>query len=137
MSRRAIEVLSHPSFSYHPLGFAYYPDGAHAEADELEPGIVAPDSSSTCGESMSCPAPMYFRQGEYLGTYSNNALLVPSTTGEDNFGLDDYEPLYFYPLPNWVELGPFDVYLKFDVDDYQKDIFYFCHVRVDFVQATS
>ena len=80
---------------------------------------------------MSCPAPMYFRQGEYLGTYSNNALLVPSTTGEDNFGLDDYEPLYFYPLPNWVELGPFDVYLKFDVDDFKQDIFYFCHVRVE------
>ena len=58
---------------YHPLGFAYYPDGAHAEADELEPGIVPPGSTSTCGATMSCPAPMYFMDGNYQGAYSNIA----------------------------------------------------------------
>ena len=57
------------AFSYHPLGFAYYPDGALAGVDELEPGIVPPGSSSTCDGSMSCPAPMYFIDDEYLGTY--------------------------------------------------------------------
>lgn len=50
---------------YHPLGFAYYPDGAHAEADELEPGIVPPGSSSTCDNGMKCPAPMYCEFGTY------------------------------------------------------------------------
>jgi hypothetical protein len=24
---------------YHPLGLAYYPDGAHDDVDELEPGV--------------------------------------------------------------------------------------------------
>ena len=116
---------------YHPLGFAYYPDGAHDDVDELEPGIVPPGSSSLCNEDMTCPAPMYFLGDGYLGTYSNDASLVtPETTGEDNFGLDDYEPKFFHPLPEWVGYGTFSVYLKFDDDTFNQDIFYFCHVSL-------
>ena len=84
--------------SFPPTTSAYFPDGAHADADELEPGIAPPGSSSTCADSMTCPAPMYYIEKEYKGTYSNNADLQDVTTGEDNFGLDDYEPLFFYPL---------------------------------------
>ena len=50
------------------------------------------------------------------------------STGEDNFGLDDYEPKFFHPLPEWASYGPFSVSLKFDDESYQQDIFYFCHV---------
>ena len=92
-------LLLHVSPSYHPLGLAYFPDGAHADADELEPGIVPPGSSSTCGDDMSCPAPMYYMENKYQGTYSNNADLVDVSAGEDNFGLDEYEPLFFHPMP--------------------------------------
>ena len=42
---------------------------------------------------------MYYIGDEYKGSYSNNGDLNPVTTGEDNFGLDDYEPLFFRPLP--------------------------------------
>ena len=52
---------------------------------------------------MTCPAPMYFLGDKYLGTYSNDMSLASVTTNEDNFGLDDYEPLFFYPLPEWSE----------------------------------
>jgi hypothetical protein len=114
---------------YHPLGFAYFADGAHADVDELEPGIAPPGSDSTCGTDMSCPAPMYLKNEEYLGTYSNDASVSPITTGEDNFGLDDYEPLFFHPLPEWNSYGPFSISLKFDDEMYQKDIFYFCHIH--------
>merc|ERR1719359_1250518 len=31
---------------YHPLGFAYFVDGAHNEVDELEPGINPPDGGA-------------------------------------------------------------------------------------------
>lgn len=92
-------VLSTFRCSYHPLGFAYFPDGAHADADELEPGIIPPGSSSTCGANMSCPAPMYYIGDEYKGSYSNNPDLASVTSDDDNFGLDDYEPLFFHPLP--------------------------------------
>ena len=49
----------------HPLGFAYFPDGAHDDKDELEPGIT--QTMSNCTEDLSCPAPLYFRGEEFLG----------------------------------------------------------------------
>ena len=113
---------------YHPLGFAYFPDGAHAEVDELEPAIVPPESTSNCAATMTCPAPMYLQGDDYLGAYSNDDSVAPLSTGEDNFGLDDYEPKFFHPLPEWASYGPFSVSLKFDDESYQQDIFYFCHV---------
>jgi len=73
---------------------------------------------------------MYFLGDKYLGTYSNDMSLASVTTNEDNFGLDDYEPLFFRPLPEWSEFDEFSVFLKFDEDtDYSKDIFYFCHIH--------
>ena len=113
---------------YHPLGLAYFADGAHDDVDELEPGIAPPGSDSACADFMSCSAPMYFQAGEYLGTYSNDAMFANVTEGEDDFGLDHYEPQFFYPLPEWTSLGPFSVSLKFDDKDFGQDIFYFCHV---------
>mmetsp|Transcript_41036 Transcript_41036/g.60229 ORF Transcript_41036/g.60229 Transcript_41036/m.60229 type:complete len:431 (+) Transcript_41036:83-1375(+) len=116
---------------YHPLGLAYYVDGAHKEVDELEPTIMGDSNNigSSCVDDSSCPAPMYFKNDEYLGTYSNDASIMAETTGEDNFGLDDYEPLFFYPLPAWREEGDFHVTLKYDEKNYTKDIFYFCHIH--------
>lgn len=116
---------------YHPLGLAYYADGAHDDVDELEPGIAPPGSTdASCANEMSCPAPMYFKAGSYLGTYSNDATILAPTTGEDNFGLDDYEPLFFHPPLDWVGYGQFDVTLKFpETDGFVGDIFYFCHIH--------
>jgi len=74
---------------------------------------------------------MYYVDGDYKGTYSNNEDLLAVTSNEDNFGLDDYEPLFFHPLPEWIGYGEMSVFLKIDDDtDYTKDIFYFCHVSV-------
>ena len=51
----------------HPLGLAYFPDGAHVDVDELEPGIAPPGAvDQSCAEDNSCPAPMYFVGGEYV-----------------------------------------------------------------------
>lgn len=75
---------------------------------------------------------MYFVDGEYKGSYSNNEDLLAETSGEDNFGLDDYEPLFFHPLQEWVGYGEFSVFLKFDdITDFSNDIFYFCHVSTN------
>jgi hypothetical protein len=111
---------------YHLLGFAYGADGAHVPVDELEPGI--PPGNSTCDETLSCPAPMYFMDGEYQGVYSNIPDLVPiPTNASDDFGLGVLEPLFFHPLGDWQSYGPMSVFLNFD-EDYDQDIFYFCHV---------
>jgi len=113
---------------YHPVGFAYFPDGAHDGVDELEPG-VAQGSDLSCANDLSCPAPMYFRDGVYQGIYSNIASELAVTTVEDDFGLDVYEPLFFRPLLEWEELGPFTVKVHFDDTGYDEDIFYFCHIH--------
>jgi Domain of unknown function (DUF305) len=113
---------------YHPIGFAYYPDGDHAGMDELEPGIQPYGSSSDCALNKTCPAPMYLRDRSYLGMYSNIADVLEPTTGESNFGLDFYEPLFYRPLPEWSN-SSYSVLLKFDVEDFQNDIFYFCHIH--------
>ncbi len=48
------------------------------------------------------------------------------STGD--FGLDHYEPKFFYPLGDWLGFGAFEVQLTFDVEDFAQDLFYFCHV---------
>jgi len=134
------------------LGFAYYPDGAHADVDELEPGIAPPGSGNACDAEMSCPAPMYHLDQKYLGVYSNidmavvagdatdavdssstAAIAVKSTSNStimnhEDFGLDAYEPLFFRPLPDWAGMGEFSIKLNFD-EEYDQDIFYFCHIH--------
>jgi len=111
---------------------AYYPDGAHAGVDELEPGIAPPGSASSCATNNSCPAPMYIKNGNYLGEYSNNELIAP-VADSGNFGLDDYEPEFFFDPVTWrSEAGSeveYEVALKFDINDFEDDIFYFCHIH--------
>lgn len=113
---------------YHLIGFSYEADGAHAGVDELEPGIAPGDSD--CAKTNSCPAPMYWMNGGYTGVYSNTPDLVPvPDPGSDDFGLDVVEPLFFHPLGDWEGYGPFVTSLKFDDENFDKDIFYFCHVH--------
>ena len=117
---------------YHPIGFAYEADGAHVGVDELEPGITPPGSTSDCASNLSCPAPMYVKDGEYQGTYANvdtEFTSIPAEPSED-FGLDAVEPLFFHPLGDWESYGIFTIVLNFNVNDFEKDIFYFCHVRL-------
>jgi hypothetical protein len=112
----------------HPLGFAYFPDGAHDNKPELEPGVV-PGGSQTggCAANMTCPSPMYHRNDKYVGIYSNNPALKNATTAEGDFGLDQYEPLFLRDPVEWRNFGTFSVSLRFD-HIYDQDLFYFCHV---------
>ena len=114
------------------MGFAYFADGAHDDKIELEPGIAPPGTNSPCAETLTCDAPMYFRNGTYHGTYSNIPEILPITQGQDSFGLDDYERRFFWPFAEWLEQGDederFSIALKFTNRDFGHDIFYFCHV---------
>jgi hypothetical protein len=125
---------------YHPLGFAYFADGAHDDKNELEPSIVPPGSESKCDGDDSCPAPMYYENGVYLGKYSNLPIFddgnstIPIEISQneelagDDFGLDHYEPKFFLPYGDWQAFGKFEVMVHFDVEDFTQDMFYFCHV---------
>jgi hypothetical protein len=102
---------------YHPMGFAYFPDGDHDGKDELEPGISL--SGIDCVSPNSCPSPRYFRNGKFLGDPNDLT----------DFGLDVYEPEFFRGLVEWTTVGFYTIELNFDDFEYDKDIFYFCHVR--------
>jgi hypothetical protein len=121
-------VQSDISNFMHPLGFAYFADGAHADLPELEPGVSVPDGAN-CASSLSCPAPMYYKNGEYLGVYNNMPpeISVQQYINDTDFGLDAYEPDFFRPLPDWAA-EEYSVKLTFGAT-YWHDIFYFCHVR--------
>jgi len=112
---------------YHPMGFAYDVDGALADSPELEPVNVPPGSASTCDEDLTCPAPIYFKDGDQLGPGLYNNLNDELVGGED-FGLDDYEPEFFYPIAEW-SAPLYEIKLRFTVDDIDQDIFYFCHIH--------
>jgi hypothetical protein len=103
---------------YHPMGFAYFPDGEHDSKDELEPVIT--QTGSDCVTTSTCPSPRYFRNGEFLGNPDDPA----------DFGLDVYEPEFRRGIVEWTKLGVYTVELNFDDYGYVKDIFYFCHVRI-------
>jgi len=114
---------------YHPLGFAYFPDGAHAGVDELEPGIS--QVGSTCAEDNTCQAPRYFMDGAFVGgSYDNTA--SPPAGGED-FGLDVYEPHFQVGRGDWQEYrdssSGYEIQLTITDTQYTKDLFYFCHVH--------
>jgi len=126
-------IQKDPSNYYHPIGFAYAPDGALKDNNELEPGVSGPegDDNGSCKDTLSCPAPMYIKDGEYLGNYTNNPKIGLGSQDLDpeNFGLDDYEPEYFYPLYDWLG-ADYKVALLYPEDnDYEADFFYFCHIH--------
>jgi len=99
---------------YHPIGFAYFPDGAHGEtwgAEEREEVEGADDLSYLIdGEKFTC---------EDVG----------------DTGLDCYEPLFFYPRDQWKDMGDFSAALTItdDVVNNSKDnggvLYYFCHIH--------
>mmetsp|Transcript_30403 Transcript_30403/g.29301 ORF Transcript_30403/g.29301 Transcript_30403/m.29301 type:complete len:411 (-) Transcript_30403:147-1379(-) len=109
---------------YHPLGLAYWPDGAlntdETKQMELETVNVPVGSSSLCADDSTCPSPKYYLDDTYLG----------SDTDLSDFGLDVYEPKFKHPISEWVEDGKFSVKLTFDDDEYKnRDFFYFCHIH--------
>jgi len=72
---------------------------------------------------------MYFLNSDYLGSYSNQPDVTNVTSGQSYFGLDDYEPLFYHAIPEWVNYGDFHIQLRFDEENYGSDIFYFCHIH--------
>merc|ERR1719274_13378 len=110
---------------YHPLGMAYFPDGAHAGVDELEPGITQ-TTGDACAAGNTCQAPRYFKDNVFAGTTYDNTAATP--VGGDDFGLDNYEPEFFIPKGDWLATK-YKVELTITDTAYATDMFYFCHIH--------
>jgi len=111
---------------YHPLGFAYYADGAHKGVDELEPGIS--QSGSACVDDNTCQAPMYYKDGAFLGEDGYDNTKPNNLQGGEDFGLDFYEPEFFYTREHWSE-AVYHVEVTISDTEYAGDLFYFCHIH--------
>eukprot|EP01063_Lacrimia_lanifica_P019962 TRINITY_DN27358_c0_g1_i1.p2 TRINITY_DN27358_c0_g1~~TRINITY_DN27358_c0_g1_i1.p2 ORF type:complete len:407 (+),score=157.84 TRINITY_DN27358_c0_g1_i1:55-1275(+) len=101
----------------HPLGFAYYADGAHKGVDELEPGINHNGSGYCDAAANTCMAPRYYIDGAYVG----------SAADRSDFGLDVYEPDFQRSREEWQE-KQYEVRLTVTDPDVS-DFFYFCHIH--------
>jgi len=121
---------------YHPLGFAYYPDGAHgwldlAELPELE--IPTPDLCDLpqfqCNPGADVEqAPLYDVNG-VVDTYENwNG--GGFDVGDDGYGagLDVYEPMFQIPLEQWVN-NEASIRLMIPPESKTQFVYYFCHVH--------
>jgi len=105
---------------YHPMGFAYDADGALTDSDELEPGVASPNSTSNCAADLLCPAPIYFKNGVMLENYTN--LDDGNLVGTEFFGLDAYEPEFFYPIGDWSS-NEYTIKLRYNDDTVVQDFF--------------
>ena len=81
---------------YHPLGFAYFVDGAHNDQAEVEQKYLR-----------------YKLNGENIGLEGQGA----------------YEESFVRSTGEWLEAGSYDVELLFNNQEYDKDLFYFCHIH--------
>lgn len=133
----------------HPLGFAYFPDGAHEGVDELEPGISY--GTSGCETDNTCQAPMYYLDTYFYGnedpeTGAAETTVYPAADNGGNFGLDSYEPAFQQSRGDWIGLNTgigFNVKLTITDDSFDGDFFYFCHIhnkmsgRIKIVDSTG
>jgi len=127
---------THVSNWMHPIGLAYYPDGAHADKPELELEQEPPSGASAgCAATATCDSPKYFggKDGtSYLGGAADTVLTSKAHgffagVTDGGFGLDTYEPQFKFPLAMWQN-NKYNVQVKI-TDPGTKLFFYFCHIH--------
>jgi len=112
----------------HPLGLAYYPDGAHGFGEFSEvPELEFPTPEDCNLEEFLCnpganmkQAPLYGIDGvfETFDDWNNGV------TG----GLDVYEPAFKIPQDQWA-VRNYSVQITVPLDSKTKEFFYFCHIH--------
>jgi len=132
-------VQSDESNWYHPVGFAYEVGGAH---NTCACPADAPDCPNIAIEG-ECPE----LGGEGVNGTMSTIQYITKTVAvkgppedESGFGLDAYEPFFFYPFGDWYEgCGGADApcHVEFEVSDPsqfpegkpRKYVYYFCHIH--------
>jgi hypothetical protein len=100
---------------YHPIGFAYEPDGAHG---------------SKWGSQT--PLPEVEGKGELQYKIGGK---VPRCLDHGDTGLDCYEPEFFYPKNDWISAGTYSAELTITDSVINSPhihggiIYYFCHIH--------
>lgn len=119
---------------YHPFGFAYEPDGALRDVDELEPSISS--TGAACAGTNECQAPQYYIGATFYGANVENGtaepIVYPASGNAGNFGLDFYEPAFQGGRGEWaatrdeaLAAGGFNIKLTITDTTQTNDFFYF------------
>jgi len=112
----------------HPLGLAYYPDGAHGfQQFEEVPELEYPTPDTCDEEQFSCNPGPGVKQAPLYGiddTYETFDDWNNGVTG----GLDVYEPAFKVPQDQWQE-HKYSVKISVPVESKTKEFFYFCHIH--------
>jgi len=112
----------------HPLGLAYYPDGAHGFGQfEEVPELEYPTPDTCDEEQFGCNPGPGVKQAPLYGiddTYETFDDWNNGVTG----GLDVYEPAFKVPQDQWQE-HKYSVRISVPVESKTKEFFYFCHIH--------
>lgn len=127
----------------HPLGFAYYPDGAHGWLDNAElPELESPNPDLCELPQFQCNPGDDIQQAPLYNVNGNMDSLDNWNDEASGAGLDVYEPMFQIPLEQWVNNEAY-ITLTIPVGSKTQTIFYFCHVHygmsgiMNFVEPTE
>ncbi|MEL7485477.1 MAG: hypothetical protein AAFN41_14130 [Planctomycetota bacterium] len=121
-------VQQDPTNWYHPLGFAYYPDGAHGYLQYAEVPELEEPTPDDCDEPQFDCNPSAGVQQAPLYCVNDVCETIDNWNEGTVSGLDVYEPMFFLPLDQWSE-NTFRVELTIPADSKTKEFFYFCHIH--------
>ena len=121
-------VQNHITNWMHPLGLAYYPDGAHGfqefeEVPELE--YPTPDDCNL--EQFLCNPGEDVKQAPLYGIDDNFETFEDWNNGVVS-GLDVYEPAFKLPQDQWASHN-YSVKITVPMESKTKMFFYFCHIH--------
>jgi len=115
----------------HPLGFAYYPDGAHGFKQYAEVPELEEPHPETCNEQQFLCNPnnqsAKVRQAPVYGIDGVFETLDNWNEGTSG-GLDVYEPGFQVPQDQWKE-HKYAVQLTIPRESKTQTFFYFCHIH--------
>jgi len=112
----------------HPLGLAYYPDGAHGFQQFVEVPELEYPTPQVCNElQFSCNPGEEVKQAPLYGINEVYETFEDWNNGVSG-GLDVYEPAFKIPQDQWKEQN-YTVMITIPIESKTKEFFYFCHIH--------
>jgi len=112
----------------HPLGFSYYPDGAHGyQLFKEVPELESPTPETCDQKQFNCNPGEQVLQAPLYGVDDTFETIDDWNNGTTG-GLDVYEPAFQVPQEQWTE-HKYAVKLEIPSESKTETLFYFCHIH--------
>jgi len=121
-------VQHHNTNWMHPLGLAYYPDGAHGYQQLQEVPELEHPTPTTCNQvQFNCNPGDGVKQAPLYGIDEVYETFEDWNNGVTS-GLDVYEPAFKVPQDQWKD-HKYSLKLTVPQESKTKELFYFCHIH--------